>query len=1801
MVKAVQGYLLTCDVPLKEYIHALNEAQPPAERFVVEEVDDTHVVITLQAERAVQYAQLDAAYRAYLDNGAEGPYRYVMQACVRAAEAGLREAGRQDLAGLLRGVQEQERRKLELTLSLQALKAAHAQRRFSWQHEEAAEERGAHAHGDECGAGCAHGAVPEPTQAEWEAAVREAYRELQATITSINEAIDEAREERAELRGADPLVAESDATPHASSPPAPPDRSSNVYWTSIATGYAHSCGTTSDGKMWCWGSNWDEANNDTGGQLGVGSQSLMYSSVPLEVASPDGRQGMWTAARVGDLFSCGIQSDGHMLCWGRNTQGALGNGTDAPLSTVPVYVAGGGKWTQASAFSVNACGRKADGSVWCWGDNTYGQLGIGTSGLGEYADTPQRVADPEPTNATAPTFPYDTSGLTSLASDVVDADNASAVAAAWRIDYRELAVKRKIGEGSFGRVYLARWQETDVAAKVLLNTSKDLLDGEDVERALAESRLVLQGLQDEAGLMAALRHPNVVQFLGYCAFPPCMVLEYCSRGSLTEVLKSATQNPSTAAHLTCKRRLGMALDAAKGMLHLHSRTPPILHRDLKIGYCWGAADRIGLAFTNATGILSVPVPAGKPDTCGITLDGAMICGSLSPATFAGQRYSFVSTGNAQSCAILWMADVSAANAYCCPSGPAYCWDSSTSATSLTEVPGSYIWSQVRTGGAGHSCGIQSDGSAWCWGVNRLGQLGDGTTNKSDSPVQVQVVPSPSPPSPPPPPPPEPPGAAGGAGLSGGAVTGVAAASLAAAALATLAVWALVRRRQRRRGVAAVGGKGAAGRAADVEDPGDSGGGGGAHGGSPPGKLPRAGLCELASVAADVVVGAAVIAAKGGSGVARDSLGGAPLPNGSVEPPAPPHTRATPRKPSPNGSVGPFTPPGAGLHGGESAESLVLGVGLAPAPWSGGGASSSGASRDGSVSAAGSEAALNGAPPRGAGACTPSTPATPFAPLSPPGPAGSDGAAAGLGSGPGSGSQQDLWAVQQAAAALASDPLLSWVMANLNTLQRQHLQDAAAVREEPGGGGGLARGRGGASAGSLAAAAAPGAGARPPAGDELGSGGSGARLHYADSSGALTTSPSHASDMLARWRIDYRELAVKRKIGEGSFGRVYLARWQETDVAAKVLLNTSKDLLDGEDVERALAESRLVLQGLQDEAGLMAALRHPNVVQFLGYCAFPPCMVLEYCSRGSLTEVLKSATQNPSTAAHLTCKRRLGMALDAAKGMLHLHSRTPPILHRDLKVCGCHARCRAWQPADALPLSALSHCQPATAHQAPSVVMWELLTWQLPWAGMSNQWQIVGIVQGGERLAVPPRSELPGPDTAGWVGLDAYVALMRRCWTQAPETRPDFGEIIQELRGLLEQLASGQQRLAAVSRVASRPPLEGGSSRALAALLEGVVAVQSLLQSCSSSLCQLVCKADADNEGFLDVPELLGVFKAEQQAQRTAKRSLAAAGVIGLFMLLLCGGNAALTFAVLEMSREYHISGDGVMLTASRSATVGTAQAAALFDLSAGHMADAGSAAALAGIRQLVLTAPASGSAGGGSVSVFHVSSATLVPGRRLEFGVAAATPAAAGAAAGPATIVIDASGVHLESVAGGASGTAGTRRRLLAGDGGGLANATEADNATSAGYGPGAGGSLMGVGEVQTYAPNGDAAAVGWPAAAQAASFSAVGIKQLQQVAGSVCVEQTVCGSNGQTYPSSCAPDGVVIASLGPCPLRVAPAGSGAAPAAPAAPGGKVSVSLAAADLGSIAGGSGAALAGAANATAPPGKALTPASAQVEP
>lgn len=153
-------------------------------------------------------------------------------------------------------------------------------------------------------------------------------------------------------------------------------------------------------------------------------------------------------------------------------------------------------------------------------------------------------------------------------------------------------------------------------------------------------------------------------------------------------------------------------------------------------------------------------------------------------------------------------------------------------------------------------------------------------------------------------------------------------------------------------------------------------------------------------------------------------------------------------------------------------------------------------------------------------------------------------------------------------------------------------------------------------------------------------------------------PTHSSHLFLPLSINPIHLSP------GSFGRVYLAKWHETYVGAKVLLDNS---LTASQAAAAVSLSNPLLGKLQQEAGLMASLRHPNVVQFLGVCTFPPCIMTEYCDRGSLTDVLKKAKADSTEANELTWSRRLTtMAVDAAQGMLFLHNHRPQVLHRDLK-------------------------------------------------------------------------------------------------------------------------------------------------------------------------------------------------------------------------------------------------------------------------------------------------------------------------------------------------------------------------------------------------------------------------------------------------------------------------------------------------------------------------------------------------------
>ncbi|MFI5309824.1 MAG: hypothetical protein ACHQQ3_01215 [Gemmatimonadales bacterium] len=156
---------------------------------------------------------------------------------------------------------------------------------------------------------------------------------------------------------------------------------------SIATGAQHSCAVavvasgTLGGPAYCWG-------NNAFGQLGKGAAVTAASrdSVPVPVA------GGITFARLfaGKYHTCGLDLAGGAWCWGRNDYGQLGDGTRTS-QLGPVAVVGGNAFRSLSLGELYTCGVAATpgtpfgapsaspGTVYCWGDNVFGQLGQGTA------------------------------------------------------------------------------------------------------------------------------------------------------------------------------------------------------------------------------------------------------------------------------------------------------------------------------------------------------------------------------------------------------------------------------------------------------------------------------------------------------------------------------------------------------------------------------------------------------------------------------------------------------------------------------------------------------------------------------------------------------------------------------------------------------------------------------------------------------------------------------------------------------------------------------------------------------------------------------------------------------------------------------------------------------------------------------------------------------------------------------------------------------------------------------------------------------------------------------------------------------------------------------------------------------------------------------------------------------------------------------------------------------------------------------------------------------------------------------
>jgi hypothetical protein len=273
---------------------------------------------------------------------------------------------------------------------------------------------------------------------------------------------------------------------------------------------------------------------------------------------------------------------------------------------------------------------------------------------------------------------------------------------------------------------------------------------------------------------------------------------------------------------------------------------------------------------------------------------------------------------------------------------------------------------------------------------------------------------------------------------------------------------------------------------------------------------------------------------------------------------------------------------------------------------------------------------------------------------------------------------------------------------------------------------------------------------------------------------------------------------KKKLGEGAFGEVYRSAeggWQGSTVAVKELKANG-------------AMPQAALTSLRQEAAMLASLRHPNVVSFLGVCLeadSQPMLVTEYVAGGALDGALYPRL-GPSL---LTSMRRLSVARDVAAGLMHIHARG--LLHRDLKPANVllasdgtakvadvglaralhssldssHAYMSAGRAAGAGTPAYMSPEQWAEAELTTKsdvfsygVMLNEMLTSARPWRQTKN---LAFRVQSGER-----------PELAdSRVSAEGASSLVERCWHPSAESRPSMEEALESMVQVLKAADEGE--------------------------------------------------------------------------------------------------------------------------------------------------------------------------------------------------------------------------------------------------------------------------------------------------------------------------------------------------------------------------------------------------------------------------
>ena len=139
---------------------------------------------------------------------------------------------------------------------------------------------------------------------------------------------------------------------------------SGTYWSTVAGGHYFGIAVRSNGTLWSWG----QAANGV-----LGRTDLVDRSSPTQI----GGLTTWSKVACFESGAVAIKTDGTLWAWGGGGSGQLAQGADLASKSSPVQVGGLTNWQEISCFRYGSVALKTDGTLWSWGYNNKGQLGVG--------------------------------------------------------------------------------------------------------------------------------------------------------------------------------------------------------------------------------------------------------------------------------------------------------------------------------------------------------------------------------------------------------------------------------------------------------------------------------------------------------------------------------------------------------------------------------------------------------------------------------------------------------------------------------------------------------------------------------------------------------------------------------------------------------------------------------------------------------------------------------------------------------------------------------------------------------------------------------------------------------------------------------------------------------------------------------------------------------------------------------------------------------------------------------------------------------------------------------------------------------------------------------------------------------------------------------------------------------------------------------------------------------------------------------------------------------------------------------